>query len=99
MLKKIAKNIFFFPLGHLHCRSYHKNSDYKKKQIIVYPGTRVHESEKKIFLCVAQGVEVGRHKKNFFLGGGNFFQHVKKLINFENFVKVKVAKFKLNHLG
>ena len=30
---------------------------------------------------------------------GNFFQHVKKLINLENFVKIKVAKFKLNHLG
>ena len=29
----------------------------------------------------------------------NFFQHVKKLINFGNFVKIKVAKFKLNHLG
>ena len=31
--------------------------------------------------------------------GGNFFKHVKKLFNFWNFVKIKVAKFKLNHLG
>ena len=53
--------------------------------------------KKKIFLCVAQGVGVARHKKYFFFG--NFFQHVKKLINFGNFVKIKVAKFKLNHLG
>ena len=30
---------------------------------------------------------------------GNFFQHVKKLLKFWNFVKIKVAKFKLNHLG
>ena len=30
---------------------------------------------------------------------GNFFQHVKKLLKFWNFVKIKVAKFKLSHLG
>ena len=36
-----------------------------------------------------------KKKKNF----ANFFQHVKKLINFWNFVKIKVAKFKLNYLG
>ena len=53
--------------------------------------------KKKIFLCVAQAVVVGRHKKKIFFG--NFFQHVKKLIDFGNFVKIKVAKFKLNHLG
>ena len=29
----------------------------------------------------------------------NFFQHVKKLFNFGNFVNIKVAKSKLNHLG
>ena len=54
--------------------------------------------KKKIFLCVAQGVEVARHKKYFFFWQF-FFQHVKKLFNFGNFVKIKVAKFKLNHLG
>ena len=48
------------------------------------------------FLCVAQGVGEARHKKNIFLAF--FFKHVKKLINFRNFVKIKVAKFKLNHL-
>ena len=52
---------------------------------------------------------VPQRKKNLLMGGrtgiffhyffGNFFQHVKKLINFGNFVKIKVAKFKLNHLG
>ena len=30
---------------------------------------------------------------------GKFFQHVKKLLNFWNFVNIKVAKFKLDHLG
>ena len=30
-----------------------------------------------------------------FLIFGIFFQHVKKLLNFQNFVKIKVAKFKL----
>ena len=51
-----------------------------------------------LFLCVAQGVGVARcKKKNFFFQF--FFQHVKKLINFWSFVKIKVAKFKLNHLG
>ena len=33
----------------------------------------------------------------FFLG--NFFQHVKKLLNFWNFVNIKVAKAKLDHFG
>ena len=31
--------------------------------------------------------------------GGNFFQHVKKLLNFWNFVNIKVAKSKSNRLG
>ena len=35
----------------------------------------------------------------FFLFFGNFFQHVKKLLNFWNFVNIKVAKSKLDHLG
>ena len=30
---------------------------------------------------------------------GNFFKHVKKIFNFWNVVKIKVAKFKLNHFG
>ena len=30
---------------------------------------------------------------------GNIFQHMKKLLNFWNFVNIKVAKSKLNHLG
>ena len=50
-----------------------------------------------LFLCVAQAVGVARHKNKFFFG--NFFQHVKKLINFLNFVNIKVAKSKSNHLG
>ena len=44
----------------------------------------------------AHGVEEARHKKKF---GAIFFQHVKKLINFWSFVKIKAAKFKLNHFG
>ena len=35
----------------------------------------------------------------FFSNFRNFFQHVKKLLNFWNFVNIKVAKSKLNHLG
>ena len=38
---------------------------------------------------IAQGVE----------DRANFFQHVKKLLNFWNFVNIKVAKSKLDHLG
>ena len=82
--------------------------DLKKKQNIMYPGTwiwrknkiqctGVHESEKKILMCSSGGGGGPAQKKNIFFG--NFFQHVKKLINFGNFVKIKVSKFKLNHLG
>ena len=39
----------------------------------------------------------GPAQKIFFFG--NFFQHVKKLINFGNFVNIKVAKFKLYLFG
>ena len=39
----------------------------------------------------------GQAQKN--ISFGNFFQYVKKLIDFGNFVKIKVAKFKLNHWG
>ena len=49
-----------------------------------------------MFLCVAQAVEVARRKKKLF---GLSFQHVKKLLNFWNFVNIKVAKSKLDHLG
>ena len=44
----------------------------------------------------ARGGWPGTKKKYFF---AIFFQHVKKSINFGNFVKIKMAKFKLNHLG
>ena len=45
---------------------------------------------------IAQGVE---DRGNFFYFFGNFFQHVKKLLKFWNFLNIKVAKFKLNHLS
>ena len=41
----------------------------------------------------------GGHVFLFFYFFGNFYQRVKKLLNFWNFVNIKVAKFKLNHLG
>ena len=41
----------------------------------------------------------GRTGANFLIFFGNFFKHVKKLFNFWNFEKMKVAKSKLNHLG
>ena len=47
-------------------------------------------------MCSSGGGGGPAQKKKFL---GNFFQHVKKLIDFGNFVKIKVAKFKLNHLG
>ena len=46
------------------------------------------------FMCSSGG---GGGPEQFFFG--NFFQHVKKLLNFWNFVSIKVAKFKLNYLG
>ena len=48
-------------------------------------------------MCSSGGGGGPAQKRNFFFV--NFFQHVKKLINFRNFVKIKVAKLKLNHLG
>ena len=42
---------------------------------------------------------VGRTGFILFSDLDNFFQHVKKLLNFWNFVNIKVAKFKLDHLG
>ena len=39
--------------------------------------------------------QIAKIRKKF----GNFFQHVKKLFNFGNFEKTKVAKSELNHLG
>ena len=54
--------------------------------------------KKKIFLCVAQGDGGGPEQKKFG-GGGNFFSTCEKINHFGNFVKIKVAKFKLNHLG
>ena len=50
-----------------------------------------------ILMCSSGGGGGPAQKNNFFLA--IFFQHVKKLINFWSFVKIKVAKFKLNHLG
>ena len=48
-------------------------------------------------ILIAQGVEDWVFY--FFLILANFFKHVKKLSNFWNFVSIKVAKSKLNHLG
>ena len=50
-----------------------------------------------ILMCSSGGGGGPAQKIIFFLA--IFFQHVKKLINFWSFVKIKVAKFKLNHLG
>ena len=82
--------------------------DLKKKQNIMYPGTwiwrknkipctGIHESEKNTLMCSSGGG--GGPAQFFFIFFANFFQYVKKLINFGNFLKIKVAKFKFNHLG
>ena len=49
-------------------------------------------------LMCSSGGGGGPVQKIFFLFA-KFFQHVKKLFNFWNFVKIKMAKFKLDHLG
>ena len=49
-------------------------------------------------LMCSSGGGGGPVQKIFFLFA-KCFQHVKKLFNFWNFVKIKMAKFKLNHLG
>ena len=41
----------------------------------------------------------GRTGAKYFIFFGNFFQHVNKLLKFWNFLNIKLAKFKLNHLG
>ena len=69
--------------------------DLKKKQNSIYRGTWTWK--KNILMCSSGGGGGPAQKNIFFLA--IFFQHVKKLINFGNFVKIKVAKFKLNHLG
>ena len=58
------------------------------------PCTRVHESEKKKYFLIMGGW-TGFLFSFFF---GNFFQQVKKLLNFWDAVNIKVAKFKLDHL-
>ena len=47
-------------------------------------------------ILMAQGVE-DRRKKIFFFE--QFFSTCEKITQFWNFVTIKVAKFKLNHLG
>ena len=54
----------------------------------------VHESEKKKYFLIMGGWTVFLF--SFFFG--NFFQQVKKLLNFWDAVNIKVAKFKLDHL-
>ena len=57
----------------------------------LYLFNRVHGFAEEINFRV-----LGCKKKYIF---GHFFQHVKKLLNFWNFVNIKVGKSKLNHLG
>ena len=62
----------------------------------MYPGT--WNLDFVSLLMCSSGGGGGPVQKIFFLFA-KFFQHVKKLFNFWNFVKIKMAKFKLNHLG
>ena len=66
--------------------------DLKKKQNSMYLGK---ESEKKILMCSSGGGGGPAQKKNL----DNFFQHVKKLLNFWNFVNMKVAKHSVKPFG
>jgi hypothetical protein len=73
--------------------------DLKKKQNIMYPYMDlkkkqnsmygVHESEK-IFLCVAQGVEVARRKNNIFFW--QFFSTCEKITQFSRCCKYQGGK-------
>ena len=60
------------------------------------PCTGVHEISFTILMYSSGGGGPGFY---FFYFFGNFFQHVKKIFNFWNFVKIKVAKFKLSQTG
>ena len=62
----------------------------------MYPGT--WNLDFVSLLMCSSGGGGGPVQKIFFLFA-KFFQHMKKLFNFWNFVKIKMAKFKLNHLG
>ena len=59
--------------------------------------TGVHESEEKNILMYSSKGVADRSK--FFFGFGEIFEQMKKILNFWNFVNIKVAPFKLNHLG
>ena len=106
MLKKIAKKNFFCtgppppPPPELHIRFFFSDSCTPVHWILFFLQIHVPRYIEfrffSIFLSVAQAVGVARRKKKIFC---NFFQRVKKLFNFWNFVSIKVAKSKLNHLG
>ena len=56
--------------------------------------------ERSIIVCIELFYSSwGEDRYISFSDFGNFFQHVKKLLNFWNFVNIKMAKSKLNHLG
>ena len=67
--------------------------DLKKKTKFHVPG---YMNLKKNILMYSSGVD---RSKKIFLVLDKFFQHVKKILNFWNFVNIKVAPFKLDHLG
>ena len=96
MLKKIAKKIvkkYTGPPPH--------------EQIFFLWGTKGkklplgHQMEKTSFFQPLEELfsSLGRAGFLSFYFLGYFLQRVKKLLNFWNFVNIKVAKFKLNHLG
>ena len=71
--------------------------------------TEVHEFEEKLKFHVHGFEEITKYhvpryidlkkKQNSMYNLTFFFHHVKKLLNFWNFVNIKVANSKLNHLG
>ena len=62
----------------------------------MYPGT--WNLDFVSLLMYSSGGGGGPVQKIFFFFA-NFFQHVNFFFNFWNFLKIKVAKFKLNHFG
>ena len=79
----------------ISCTRVHELTWIWRKNKILF--TRIHESEKKILMCSSGSGGGPAQKKIFFLPF--FFNMWKKQSNFGNFVKIKVSKFKLNHLG
>ena len=58
-----------------------------------------HHIVYRTILMYSSGGGGGGPEQIFFLVLDKFFEHVKKILNFQISASIKVAKFKLDHLG